>query len=120
MLVPLNRPLQRNLARLLQLQPLHPITAIRLVLALPDLLRQRICPLLGRGKGPPTNTLLLVRNDFLGDARVPNMVQVEPLLVKEHRDPVAPLLHVLRVQRLVDVPDKVNHELGRLRALDHV
>ena len=121
MRIALNRPLQSNLARLLQLQPLHPLATIRLILTTPDLLGQRIRPLLGRGKRLPADAAVLpVRDDLLGDARVPDMMQVEPLLVKKHRYPVPALLHVLCVQRLVDVAHKVNDELGRLSALDHV
>ncbi len=45
------------------------------------------------------------------------MVQVKPPPVKQHLDPIPPALHILRVQRLVDVPHKMHDELGGYRAL---
>jgi hypothetical protein len=40
------------------------------------------------------------------------VVQVVPTAVEQHVDPVPAALHILRVQRLVDVADKMDDELG--------
>lgn len=45
------------------------------------------------------------------------MMQVQLHPIKAHLDPIPPPRHVLRVQRLVDVPDEVHDELGRDLAL---
>lgn len=84
MRIPLHRPLQRNLARALQLQALHPLTTVRLILALSNLLRQLLRPLLRRGKRPSANTMLLMGNNLLRNAGVPHMMQIKPLVVEEH------------------------------------
>lgn len=121
MRIPLHRPFERNLFRALQLQPLDPLLTIPLIHALPNLLGKLLRPLLRRREWFSADAMsLLSGNKLLRNTAVPDMMQIKPLLIEKHRYPVPALGHVLRVQRLVDVADKVDHELGCLRALDHV
>lgn len=88
----------------------------------PQLTSRRIFPglnLLGQVGRPAEPGVVRLPADaaeqLLGDARVPDVVQVQLAALPLHVDAVAALRDVLDVQRLVDVADEVDDELGRLR-----
>lgn len=105
----LGGPRHRGRHRIRQVGRSQPPDPVRGIFPLINLARQRVRPALGLRVGPAAAH---AAHELLGDARVPHVVQVEAAAVEQHVDAVAPALHVLRVQRLVDVADEVDDELG--------
>lgn len=75
-------------------------------------------PAAGGGVGRALARRHAAADELLGDAGVPDVVQVEVGAVEEDADAVAAAGDVLGVQRLVDVADEVDDELGGLLAVD--
>lgn len=89
----------------------QPRLALRLKFAVPDLLSELVRPLLRLMIRLPPDAA----HPLLRDRAVPNMVEIQLAPLPQHVDPVSASGHIFIMQGLMDVSDKVHHELGRLR-----
>lgn len=110
--IPLSRPTQRSPSRILKINPIQPLLALRLELPILDLGSEFRRPLERLTVRLPPHPA----NQALSNARIPHMVQIQLVALPQHVDAVASARDILIVQRLVDVADKVHDELGGLRA----
>jgi hypothetical protein len=97
---------------IVQIHALDPRLALGLVLARLDHGREVLGPRVGGRVGLPAGAA----EHLLGNARVPDVVEVDVLVAPAHVDAVAAALDVLGVHGLVDVADKVDDKLGGLAA----
>lgn len=95
---------------IINVQTVCPELALGRVLSILDL-RGEVC---SPGMSPNIWLPAVSAQHLLGDARVPDVVQIQLCVLPFHVDAVAALGNVLRVQRLMNVADKVNDKLGGL------
>src|SRR3569833_118601 len=109
----LPRPEQGRVSRIAEIHAGRPVKAGRLELAPEDLDGEDGGPGLGLVVGLPPDAA----DDLLGDAAVPDVVEIQLDPVEPDVDAVAAARDVLVVQGLVDVADEVHDEPGRLVSL---
>jgi hypothetical protein len=79
-----------------------------------------ICNLNSKLVGPVAGQLRRVAvkaaQQLLGNRAVPDVVEIEVFTIKDHRQPIASLFNIFVMQRLVEIADKMDNELGGLVA----
>lgn len=104
-------PTHRASQRILQIHPFQPAPLYTRKLAtISDVLDETIRPdlrIMVRNPMNPTEQLRC-------DTRIPHMMQIQLNPVEQDMNPIAAPRHILRVQRLVDIAQEVNHKLGSL------
>ena len=90
-----------------------PGSALVLELAVDDLVCQLIRPVLSIGIVP---SLPHTPDHLLGNAGIPHMVEVVVGVVEQDLYTISTACHILIVQRLMDISDEVDDELGGLAA----
>lgn len=104
------RPAQRRLDRLGKVHAVQPRLALVLEFAVFDLARELFRPHLRLMIRLPPDAA----HPLLRDGAVPDMVEVQLAPLPQHVDSIPTPGHVFVVQGLMNVSDKVHHELGRL------
>jgi hypothetical protein len=106
------RPLHRGGDGIIEVQAICPVLAFSSEFSLLDLGGEI------RGPGVCGDVWFpaVAAQHLLGDAGIPHVVQIQLCVLPLYMDSIAPLSNVLRVQRLVDVADEVDDELGGLVA----
>lgn len=109
------RPAQSGVDRISKIHTIQPRLTLALEVSVLDFASELIRPLLGLMIWLPPDAA----NPFLRDRAVPDMVEIELTPLPEHMNAVPAPGHIFVVQGLVDVSNKVHHELGGLRAEPH-
>jgi hypothetical protein len=117
MRIPLPRPRHSSALHIRQIRRPQPVNPLLRKLAPLNLPRQLIRPLLGLRKRPPPPH---PAHKLLRNTRIPHMMQIHLPPIKQHMNPIPTPLHILRVQRLVHVTNKMHDKLGRDGALRRV